>query len=70
MTEGQYPMQERMHDPEYSQRWLMGEFIYMTWQEQEQFLLAYGTRKQRKAIKAARKERGQAQKQSGGKDCS
>jgi hypothetical protein len=55
---------KRMDDPEYAKKWVRGEWIYMNSEEQEEFLLIYGSRKQRKAIKERRKAREQAQKES------
>jgi predicted Fe-S protein YdhL (DUF1289 family) len=54
----------RMADPEYAKKWLKGEWIYMNETEQEELLLIYGTRKQRKAVKERQKAREQAKKQS------
>ena len=57
-------MEDPMEDPEYGKKWLKGEWIYMNQHEQEEYLLIYGSRKERKAIKERRKAREQAQKQS------
>jgi hypothetical protein len=54
----------RMADPEYAQKWLRGEWTYMNEKEQEELLLIYGTRKQRKAVKQRQRAREQARKQS------
>jgi hypothetical protein len=51
-----------MENPELAKK--LGEWSYMNQQEQEEYLLIYGTRKQRKAIKERRKAREQAKKQS------
>ena len=51
-----------MENPELAK--MLGELSYMNQQEQEEYLLIYGTRKQRKAIKELRKAREQAKKQS------
>jgi hypothetical protein len=58
----QYPENPAFADPEYGEKWLRGEFTFMNQSEQEELLLAFGTRKQRKAMKARRKAREQAQK--------
>jgi hypothetical protein len=44
-----------MANPEYAKKWQKGEWIYMNQHEQEEFLLIYGSRKERKAIKERRK---------------
>ena len=59
----QYPMRPR--DPEFAEELLDGPERFMTHVELEEFLSYAGTRKQRKAMKARRKEREQARKQRG-----
>jgi hypothetical protein len=53
----QYPENPEFADPEYPNKWLEGEWHYMSQQEQEEFFRVYGTRKQRKAIKEHQKAR-------------
>jgi len=61
----QYPENPKFADPEYGKKWLRGEFVDMNQKEQEELLLHYGSRKERKAIKERRKAREQAQKKQG-----
>ena len=49
-----------MENPELAKK--LGEWSYMN-QQEEEYLLIYGTRKQRKAINERQKAREQAQKQ-------
>jgi hypothetical protein len=58
----QYPENPHFADPEYAKKWVKGEWIYMNDKEQEEFLLLYGPKKVRKAIKERQKVREQAQK--------
>jgi hypothetical protein len=58
----QYPEDSRLADPDYARRSLCGDWIYMNQREEEDFILAFGSRKERKEIKARRKAREQAQK--------
>jgi hypothetical protein len=51
-----------MENPELAKK--LGEWSYMNEKEQEDWLLQYGPRKERKAIKEHRKAREQAKKQS------
>ena len=57
-----YPENPEFADPEYPNKWLEGEWHYMSQQEQEEFFRVYGTRKQRKAIEERHKAREQAQR--------
>jgi predicted Fe-S protein YdhL (DUF1289 family) len=50
-----------MENPELAKK--LGEWSYMSQKEQDEYLLIYGTRKQRKAIKERRNAREQAQEQ-------
>jgi hypothetical protein len=59
----QYPENPKFADPEYGQTWLRGEFVDMNQKEQEELLLLYGSRKERRAIKERRKARERAQRQ-------
>ena len=59
----QYPDDNRMRDPEFAKKWRDGYFAYMSEREEEEWLLSFGTRKERKAIKARRKAREQAKQQ-------
>jgi hypothetical protein len=60
----QYPEDPRLADPEYAKRSLAGDWIYMNQREEEEYVLAFGSRKERKAIKERRKARAQADKQT------
>lgn len=51
----QHPTDPKMANPEYAQKWQKGQWIYMNQHEQEEFLLIYGSRKERKSIKKRRK---------------
>jgi hypothetical protein len=51
-----------MENPELAKK--LGEWSYMNETEQEDYLLIYGSRKERKAIKERRKAREQEQEQS------
>ena len=60
----QQPENPRFADPEYAEKWLQGEWTYMSEREQEELLLLYGPRKLRKAIRERRKAGGLAQKEN------
>jgi hypothetical protein len=62
-----YSENPKFAEPEYGQNWFRGEFVYMNHKEQEELLLLYGSRKERKAIEERRKARERAQKQPKGK---
>jgi hypothetical protein len=51
-------------DPEDAKKSISREHLYMNQEEQDEFLLTFGTRKERMAIKERRKAREQAKKQS------
>ena len=51
-----------IENPELAKK--LGEWSYMNQQEQEEYPLIYGSRKQRRAIKERQKASEQAQKQS------
>src|SRR5258708_26109333 len=54
----QHPENPELADAEYAERWLRGEYQFMNQHEQEEYLLLYGTRKQRNAIPQAAAIRG------------
>jgi hypothetical protein len=56
----QYPNKPQPRDPEFEEELLEGQWRFVTHAEMEEFLAFGGTRKERKAIKARRKEREQA----------
>ncbi|MCV7218516.1 hypothetical protein H7J51_24970 [Mycobacterium crocinum] len=60
----QYPEDPRLADPEYAERALRGDWTFMSQREEEEFLSAFGSRKERKAIKARRKALKKADKPS------
>ena len=53
----QYPVKPQPPDPEFAEESLDGPWTFVTHREMEEFLAFGGTRKERKAIKARRKER-------------
>jgi hypothetical protein len=60
----QFPEDPKLADREFAEKWLRGEWIYMNQKEQDEYILLYGTRKQRKAVKERQKARAQPQKPS------
>jgi hypothetical protein len=58
----QHPENPNFADPDYAEKWLRGEWIYMNQKEQEEYLLIYGTPES--TLKERRKARKQAQEQS------
>jgi hypothetical protein len=60
----QYLQDARLADPQYAARFLRCESIYMNQREEEEYLLAFGSRKERKAINESLKTREQAHRQS------
>ena len=59
------PENPKLADAEYAERWLRGEYQFMNQHEQEEYLVLYRTRKQRKAIKERRKASGRAHGENG-----